>query len=58
MPSNLSDTAKEIFQEEKGHCSQAIFAAYGEQLGLGKVDYGTCMKISIHLIKYTGWADL
>jgi len=58
MPSNPADTAKIIFQERKGHCSQAIFAAFGEQLGLGKVDYDTCMKISIHLIKYIGWLDL
>jgi len=46
MPSNLSDTAKTIFREEKGHCSQAILAAYGEHLGSGKVDYDTCMKIA------------
>ena len=46
MPSNLADTAKTIFREEKGHCTQAIFAAYGEHLGLGKVDYDTWMKIA------------
>ncbi|MHA2377388.1 MAG: C-GCAxxG-C-C family protein [Candidatus Thorarchaeota archaeon] len=46
MPSNLADSANKIFQEQKGHCSQAIFAAYGEQLGLGKVDFDTCMKIA------------
>jgi C_GCAxxG_C_C family probable redox protein len=46
MTSTPSDTANRIFQEQKGHCAQAIFAAYGEHLSLGKVDYDTCMKIS------------
>ncbi len=46
MTSNPADTAKEIFHAQKGHCSQAIFAAYGEHLGLGKVDFDTCMRIS------------
>lgn len=46
MPSNPSDKAKEIFGERKGHCAQAVFVAYGEHLGLGKVDSDTCMKIS------------
>ncbi len=45
MPSNLSDSTNEFFQEQKGSCSQAIFTAFGEHLGLGKVDYDTCMKI-------------
>lgn len=46
MTSNPADIAIEIFQQEKGHCSQAIFASYGEHLGLGKVDFDTCMRIS------------
>ncbi|MHA1958626.1 MAG: C-GCAxxG-C-C family protein [Candidatus Thorarchaeota archaeon] len=46
MPSDPTNTAKGIFREQKGHCAQAIFVAYGEQLGLGKVDYATCMKVS------------
>ena len=46
MPSTPLEKAKKIFGEQKAHCSQAIFAAYGEQLGLGKVDFDTCMKIS------------
>lgn len=46
MPSNRSDTAKKIMLERKGNCSQAIFATYSEQLGLGKVDYDTCLKIA------------
>ena len=33
-------------EERKGSCSQAIFASYGEHLGLGKVDFDTCMKIA------------
>lgn len=46
MPSNLSDTLKKYFLEKKVSCSQAIFAAYGERLSLGKVDYDTCLKIA------------
>ncbi len=49
MPSNSAnpaDTAKRFFQEQKAQCAQAIFAAYGEQLGLGKIDFDTCMKIA------------
>ena len=46
MSSNLSERAKAIFRENKNNCSQAIFAAYGEQLGVGKVDYDTCLKIA------------
>ncbi len=46
MPSNHADTANRIFQEQKAHCAQAIFSAYGEQLSLGKVDSDTCMKIA------------
>ena len=45
MPSNPADTANKIFQDRKASCSQAIFAAYGEQLSLGKVDFDTGMKI-------------
>ena len=33
-------------EEQKGSCSQAIFATYGEHLGLGKVDHDTAMKIA------------
>ncbi len=46
MPSNHAETAKRIFQEQKAHCAQAIFSAYGEHLSLGKVDFDTCMKIA------------
>ena len=46
MPSNSAEKAKKIFQEQKAHCAQAIFSAYGEQLSEGKVDFDTCMKIA------------
>ncbi|MHA1576495.1 MAG: C-GCAxxG-C-C family protein [Candidatus Thorarchaeota archaeon] len=46
MPSNSADKANKIFQDRKGSCSQAIFAGYCEQLGLGKVDFETGMKIA------------
>ena len=46
MASNRVDTAKKMMQEQKGHCCQAIFSAFGEHLSLGKVDYVTSMKIS------------
>ena len=46
MPSNSAEKAKRIFQEQKAHCAQAIFSAYGEQLNEGKVDFDTCMKIA------------
>jgi len=46
MTSTPLEKAKKIFGEQKAHCAQAIFAAYGEQLGLGQVDFDTCMKIA------------
>ncbi|MHA2202659.1 MAG: C-GCAxxG-C-C family protein [Candidatus Hodarchaeales archaeon] len=46
MESNLSETVTKIFQEKGGNCAQAIFTAYGEQLGSGRVDYETCLKIA------------
>ena len=46
MPSNSAEIANKIFQDRKGSCSQAIFAGYCEQLGLGKVDFDTGMKIA------------
>lgn len=46
MPSNLSKKASKIMEDRKGSCSQAVFATYGEHLGLGKVDFDTCMKIA------------
>ena len=46
MPSNPAETANKVFQEQKAHCAQAVFAAYAEQLSLGKVDFETGMKIA------------
>lgn len=46
MPSNSADKANKIFREQKAHCAQAIFTAYGEQLSEGKVDFDTAMKIA------------
>lgn len=46
MPSELAEKAKEMMQERKGHCAQAIFTTYGGQLGLGKLDFETYMKIA------------
>lgn len=45
MPSKPADAANKIFQESKASCSQAIFAAYGEHLGVGKLDFDTGLKI-------------
>ncbi|MFW9956223.1 MAG: C-GCAxxG-C-C family protein [Candidatus Thorarchaeota archaeon] len=46
MPTNLSEKAKAIMNEQRGHCAQAIFTTYGEHASSGKVDFNTCMKIS------------
>lgn len=46
MPSNAAKKARALVQEQKVHCAQAALTAHGEELGLGKVDYDTLMKIS------------
>ncbi len=46
MQPNLSETAKDTMSKKGYNCSQAIFATYGGQMGLGTVDYDTCLKIS------------
>ena len=46
MPSPSAEKAMRIFGAQKAHCAQAIFAAYGEQLGSEEVDFDTCMKIA------------
>lgn len=46
MSLNLSEKATKIMEEQKGSCSQAIFATYGEHLGLGKIDFETGMKVA------------
>ncbi|OLS22285.1 MAG: hypothetical protein HeimC3_31620 [Candidatus Heimdallarchaeota archaeon LC_3] len=43
---NIPETAKKIMLEKSGNCAQAVFGTYVEQLGLGKVDYDTCLKIT------------
>ncbi len=46
MPSNLSQKATKIMADQKGSCSQAVFATYGEHLSSSKVDFETGMKIA------------
>lgn len=46
MSSNLTDKAKKIMEERKGHCAQAIFTTFGEYLGKGKLEFETCMQIA------------
>lgn len=46
MSSTRVEKAKKIMDEQKGSCSQAIFATYGVHLSSGKLDYDTCMNIA------------
>ncbi|MHA1910021.1 MAG: C-GCAxxG-C-C family protein [Candidatus Thorarchaeota archaeon] len=46
MPTKLSEAAKKMMQDQKGHCCQAVFTTYAGQFGPGKVDFDTCMKIA------------
>ncbi|MGY5880408.1 MAG: C-GCAxxG-C-C family protein [Candidatus Thorarchaeota archaeon] len=46
MTTKPADTAKRLFQEQKAQCAQAIFAAYGVELGQGNIDFEMCMKIA------------
>jgi C_GCAxxG_C_C family probable redox protein len=46
MSSNLSKKATMIMNDQKGSCSQAVFATYGEHLSSGKVDFETGMNIA------------
>jgi len=46
MPSTLSQKATKIMEDQKGSCSQAVFATYGEHLSSGGVDFETGMKIA------------
>jgi C_GCAxxG_C_C family probable redox protein len=46
MSSTRVEEAKKIMDEQKGSCSQAIFATYGVHLSSGKLDYDTCMNIA------------
>jgi len=38
--------ALKIIEEQKGSCSQAIFATYGEFLSSGSLDLKTCMNLA------------
>ncbi|MFX1606211.1 MAG: C-GCAxxG-C-C family (seleno)protein, partial [Promethearchaeota archaeon] len=40
------EEAKKIMDEQRGSCSQAIFATYGVYLSSGKLDYDTCRNIA------------
>ncbi|MHA1909439.1 MAG: C-GCAxxG-C-C family protein [Candidatus Thorarchaeota archaeon] len=42
----LFDSASKMMPEMRGNCAQAIFTTYGVHMGLGKVDFDTCMKIA------------
>ena len=46
MPSEAAKRARALVQEQKVHCAQAVLTAHGEELGSGKIDYDTLMKIS------------
>ncbi len=46
MTSKAAEKARALVQEQKVHCAQAVLTSYGEELGSGKVDYETLMKIS------------
>jgi len=44
--SKLFDSASRMMKEQRGSCSQAIFATYGSHLSSGKVDFDSCMRIA------------
>jgi C_GCAxxG_C_C family probable redox protein len=46
MSTNRVEEAKKIMDEQRGSCSQAIFATYGVHLSSGKLDYETCRNIA------------
>jgi len=46
MSESRVEKAGKIMEEQRGSCSQAIFATYGEYVSSGKLDYDTCMKIA------------
>ncbi len=46
MTSNLSNKAKKIMTDQKGHCAQAIFATYGSHIAPDIVDFEAGMNIS------------
>ena len=46
MSTTRVEKAKKIIAEQKGSCSQAIFATYGEFLSSGSLDFKTCMNLA------------
>jgi C_GCAxxG_C_C family probable redox protein len=46
MTSNAAETAKQMMQERRGHCGQAVLTSVSEQASSKEVDYDTLMKIS------------
>ena len=44
--SEIFDSASRMMPELRGNCAQAVFATYGLHMGLGKIDFDTCMKIA------------
>jgi len=46
VTSEKAKKARKLVQEQKVHCAQAVFTAYGEELSSGQVDYDNLMKIS------------
>ncbi|NHJ49934.1 MAG: C_GCAxxG_C_C family protein [Asgard group archaeon] len=46
IESKQYDTASKMMEERRGNCAQAIFAMYGPQISLGKVDCNSCMRIT------------
>ncbi|MGD9396942.1 MAG: C-GCAxxG-C-C family protein [Candidatus Thorarchaeota archaeon] len=46
MPSEAAKKARALVQEQKVHCAQAVLTAHGEELGSGKIDHETLLKIS------------
>ncbi len=46
IKSKLINSANKMMEELRGNCAQAIFATYGPQIGLEKIDCESCMKIA------------
>jgi C_GCAxxG_C_C family probable redox protein len=44
--SNPAEKAKKMMNDRKGHCAQAVFTAFEEKLGKGKIDFDTMMQVS------------
>ncbi|NHJ87442.1 MAG: C_GCAxxG_C_C family protein [Asgard group archaeon] len=44
--SKLINSANKMMEELRGNCAQAIFATYGPQIGVEKIDCESCMKIA------------